>query len=164
MRLYLVRHAIAELRDAERWPVDGERPLTARGVRRFRRAARGVATLAPRVERVLSSPFVRAWDTALILKREAGWPAPERCEVLQTSPAAEVMQVVQANRDAASLALVGHEPYLSAFGSYLLTGEESGARLLLRKGAIACFLLADDPDTRAELQWLLQPRALRGLV
>ena len=77
MELYLVRHAIAGKPDAASWPDDSERPLTEEGITRFRPAARGLATLVPDVERVLSSPWTRAWQTAEILQEENDWPAPE---------------------------------------------------------------------------------------
>ena len=74
MELYLVRHAVAEARDAEQWPDDGLRPLTADGEAKFRKAARGLHRLAPTVDAVVASPFTRAWRTAELLQEEAGWP------------------------------------------------------------------------------------------
>ena len=60
-----------------RWPDDSERPLTEEGIARFRPAARGLAKIVPTVERVLASPYPRAWQTAEIVHEETGWPAPE---------------------------------------------------------------------------------------
>ena len=74
--LYVVRHAVAYERDAERWPDDARRPLTPKGEQRFQEAVKGLTSVAaPEVEVVLSSPFARAWRTAEILA-EAGWAAP----------------------------------------------------------------------------------------
>ena len=73
MELYLVRHAIAGHADHARWPDDTQRPLTEEGIARFQPAARGLARIVPTVERVLSSPWVRAWQTAEILQEESGW-------------------------------------------------------------------------------------------
>jgi phosphohistidine phosphatase len=67
MRIVLFRHGPAEARDAERWPDDSQRPLTKHGVDVTRRAARGVARMEPRIARVVSSPAVRALDTARLL-------------------------------------------------------------------------------------------------
>ena len=47
MRLYLVRHAIAHDRDAKKWPDDGQRPLTKRGIQRFEQVAAGLRKLVP---------------------------------------------------------------------------------------------------------------------
>src|SRR3954468_17149609 len=83
MDVYLVRHAIAATRDSAQWPDDSERPLTSEGEARFRKAARGLRRVAARVDVVLASPYVRAWQTAEILERAAGWPAPERAPELE---------------------------------------------------------------------------------
>lgn len=165
MEVYIVRHAIAGERDPERWPDDRLRPLTPRGVKRFRRAARGVRRLAPSVNVVLSSPFTRAWQTAELLANEAGWPAPERCDALAAGRTpAEVVMALRTRGMSDTVALVGHEPYLSELVSYLLTGSGAGARLELRKGAVVALGLQGrvEPGT-AVLRWLLQPRALRAL-
>jgi phosphohistidine phosphatase SixA len=53
VELYLVRHAIAEQRDAVRWPDDSQRPLTAEVIARFRPAARGLSRIVSTVARVL---------------------------------------------------------------------------------------------------------------
>ena len=67
MKVYLVRHAIAHERNRTRWPKDAARPLTAAGKQKFRKTARGLARLLPKSALLLTSPFVRARDTALIL-------------------------------------------------------------------------------------------------
>ena len=123
LRLYLVRHAIAEDRDPVLWPEDGKRPLTQRGVRRFRRAARGISALVPEVDVLLSSPFVRAWDTALMLTDEAGWPQPLTCDELTTDAPTAVISALQPYADRELIALVGHEPYLGHFAAALLGSE-----------------------------------------
>ena len=74
MELLIVRHAIACEGDAKRWPDDGARPLSPRGVLRARRAAAGLKKLAVRPVRVLVSPLVRTQQTAAILTQYAGWP------------------------------------------------------------------------------------------
>ena len=55
MDVYLIRHAIAELRDATRWPDDSLRPLSDEGSERFRRAARGLSLVVPSL--VDEAPF-----------------------------------------------------------------------------------------------------------
>jgi phosphohistidine phosphatase len=160
-----VRHAIAGERDPERWPDDRERPLTARGVRRFRTAARGVGRLVPSVDRVLSSSWTRAWDTAKILERRTGWPAPERLTALEGGLPDAVVAALAAYSDADTLALVGHEPYLGELASFLLTGEPHRVRFDLNKGgAIALTFAGEIEAGQAHLRWLLQPKALRRLA
>src|SRR5213079_2536476 len=67
MDICLIRHAIAAQRDPEQWPDDRDRPLTPKGEQRFRKTARGLAGVVPRMDVVFSSPLERAWRTAAIL-------------------------------------------------------------------------------------------------
>lgn len=149
--VYVVRHAIAEQRDAERWPDDAKRPLTKEGEARFREAARGLKLLTAEVETVLSSPYVRAWRTAEILHEETGWPKPERCEELEAdrSPA-DALGVVEGR---GTVAVVGHEPFLSGFIGLLLG---SGLSIDFKKGGVA---FVED----GALRWYATPKILREI-
>ena len=82
MELLIVRHAIALERDTNRWPDDEERPLSARGLARARKAALGLKALSAAPGRVLTSPLLRAAQTAAILAQVAGWPKPVACRQL----------------------------------------------------------------------------------
>ena len=163
--LYLVRHAIAEERDRQRFPDDATRPLSERGVARFRPAARGLARVVPTVELVLASPYVRAWQTAELLVEEAGWPAPERCEALEAiRDPAHVLEALRALGAWTAVALVGHEPGLSELASLLLAGDPDRVRLQLAKGSV---MLLELPRAAAAgtatLRWSLTPTLLRRL-
>src|SRR6266702_4770842 len=138
MDLYLVRHGVAYDPDPDQWPDDKDRPLTPDGEKKFRRTARGLRKLVPSVNVVLSSPWVRAWRTAELLEKEAGWPAPVACDALESgrSPA-EVLQALQPFATAAAIVLVGHEPNMHELASYLLSGDTSHVQLEFRKGGVA---------------------------
>ena len=126
--LYLVRHAFAAHADPARWPDDAVRPLTEEGITRFRAAARGLRRLVPAVDSVLSSGFARAWQTAELLHDDAGWPEPEECPALEAGrPASAALDILQGS-SAHSIALVGHEPYLSTLASLLCTGRDRCSR------------------------------------
>lgn len=158
--LYLVRHAIAEDRDATRWPDDSQRPLTAVGIERFRRAARGLRTVVPSVERVISSPFVRAWQTAELLREEAGWPEPEPGRELGADRDPSEPAALARQNGVSSLALVGHEPQLSQLASLLTTGDETRLAIDLKKGGVIA--LAASPGGHG-VRWIATPKLLRGL-
>src|SRR2546425_8445970 len=64
MRIYLLRHAIAEPRDPSHYPADSDRPLTREGTRKMEVAARGLRAADARFDVVLTSPLVRARQTA----------------------------------------------------------------------------------------------------
>src|SRR5215207_2043750 len=165
MHVYLVRHAIAFAPDPNKWPDDRERPLTPNGEKKFRRAVRGLASLVPAVDVVLSSPLTRAWQTAEILQAKADWPQPLRFEALEPgrSPA-EVLDGLQPHAGAASIALVGHEPSLHELASYFLGGDPNNVQLVMRNGGVAGLVFEHSPlPGSAALEWLLLPRILRSL-
>jgi phosphohistidine phosphatase len=163
--VYLVRHAIGEQRDSARWPDDAERPLSARGVARFRIAARGLRRLVPQVDAVHASPYTRARQTAELLHAETGWPAAQPCPLLAANrPPADALPLLQTATPPASVALVGHEPFLSSLASLLVSGDERVLRLELKKGAVALLGCAGRPAPgTALLRWSVSPRVLRLL-
>jgi phosphohistidine phosphatase len=165
MDLYLVRHAVAFSPDPTQWPDDGERPLTPEGEARFRKAARGIRRIVASIDVVLSSPLPRAWRSAELLEEEAGWPAPKPEPVLQAgrSPA-EGIELMEPHLEVASLALVGHEPYLSELASILLTGRPTSLTMDVKKGGVAHLWLEDGLRRgTASLRWLVTPKVLRSL-
>src|SRR5207237_921284 len=108
------------------WPDDRDRPLMAKGVRRFRRLARLLQGSAAAPDVVLSSPLARAWQTALILEGDAGWPGPEVCAALEPgTPPEAALAALEPHVQRNTAALVGHEPDLHVLVGYLLTGSDS---------------------------------------
>jgi phosphohistidine phosphatase len=164
LALYLVRHAFAAHADPAQWPDDAERPVTPDGAERFRRAARGLRRIAPDVDAVLSSGFARAWQTAELLHAEAGWPEPEDCPALEVGRSPLEALDALGGRRGGSIALVGHEPYLSGLASLLSTGREGALALELKKGGVV-LLDCDGPAAPggAVLRWAVAPRILRAL-
>jgi phosphohistidine phosphatase len=161
--LYLVRHAVAFEEDPARWPDDSRRPLTPRGERDFRPAARGIGRLVPSVEVVLSSPFPRAWSTAEILGQEAGWPEPVAAPGLEKDRTpADAIKAIEEHAARSSMAVVGHEPNLTELASTLL-GTDRVSIELEKGGAMA---LDGGPAIlpgSAVLRWLVTPEVLRSL-
>jgi len=163
MDVYLVRHAIAHERNDARWPNDAQRPLTATGKRKFREAARGLARFLPKKVRVLTSPCVRARETARILVSVAKLGKPVETPGLASGKAArESFALLRAQRRKA-VVMVGHEPNLSTWMSAALA-EHSRIDVEFKKGGAAClrFEGAIAPG-RATLVWMLTPRALRSM-
>jgi phosphohistidine phosphatase len=164
--LYLVRHAVAHKRDAERWPDDSKRPLTPGGEEEFVGAARGLASVVPEVDVLLSSPYERAWRTAEILTQHAGWPAPQELPALEPDvPPEQVVPALETHADRQSIALVGHRPCLHELAVYLLTGDATGADMKIKKGGVVCIEFDEAPESGAgTLRWLFTPRVLRTLA
>ncbi len=164
MEVYLIRHAIAEPRDPGRWPDDSQRPLTLEGARRFHQAALGLKWLVPVVDQVLSSRYTRTWHTAQILAAEAGWPRPVVCRGLEPERALrEMCRVLRGHAAWQTIALVGHGHHLNALASYLLSGDETGAVVELKKGGVIALSMEDGVAPRAaRLRWALSPKVLRS--
>ncbi|MGE3857846.1 MAG: histidine phosphatase family protein [Dehalococcoidia bacterium] len=159
-RLYLVRHAVALPRDPARWPEDSERPLSRGGERYFRRVARGLARTVAPPEVVCSSPWLRAWETALILE-SAGWPGPQVLPALAPGGDPEAV-VATIPAEAGRVVLVGHEPDLGRLASFLLTGDPDRVSIEVKKGGV--MLLDHDRDrARATLKWHAAPQFLRRI-
>jgi phosphohistidine phosphatase len=166
MRLLVVRHAIAEDREAfaRSDKDDANRPLTSEGRRKMERAALGLKQLVPALDVLAASPYKRAFDTAEIIAGAYGGVTVER--VPELAPGAGVDRVVgwlTGRHARGSVAVVGHEPDLSRLVCTLLAAT-NGPFLELRKGA-ACLLEFPGPVGKgaATLDWFLGPKHLRLL-
>lgn len=165
MRLYVVRHGVAEVTAAS--GRDRDRRLTPEGRAKMRRAARGLARLGVTVDVLLTSPLPRASETAALVAAELPKaPRPQVCDALATGTGpVELLRQLRAHHDAADLMVVGHEPTLSGLIALLLTGSPEGATITLKKGAVALLELGRlAPHAEASLAWLLPPRALRKMA
>ena len=164
MELLIVRHAIAFESNEKRWPDDGARPLSPRGVMRARRAAAGLKKLAVRPVRVLASPLERTQQTAAILTQYAGWPKALPCPLLLPGSSPQELLALLARTRGQRLAVVGHQPDLGRLIAVCLPGDAGSAAFELRKMAVA--LIAFDGAPRAsqgELRWLVPPKLLRAV-
>lgn len=160
-RMFLVRHAIAHERNRARWPDDSQRPLTATGKRKFRKAARGLGRLLPKSARILTSPYVRARETAGILSAIHGGRFVECPELGHGEKPQAVFELLRV-RPGADVVLVGHEPDL---GRFLAAALGAGsARIVFKKGGAACIEFGRRVIAGgATLQWFMTPRMLRAL-
>jgi phosphohistidine phosphatase len=161
-RIYIVRHAIAAERGDE-YPDDAVRPLTPDGIDRFRQVARGLAWLDVRVDRILTSPLVRARQTADILADEL----PGKPQVIETDalvPGAtfdELRTHLAEFSRCSSVALVGHEPGLGELAARLLGMRHP---LAFKKGGVCRIDIETLPPAGpGELRWFAPPRMLARL-
>jgi phosphohistidine phosphatase len=159
--LYLVRHAAAE--DARAGQSDADRALTAEGIRKFRRAAEGIARLlAERPPPVLlTSPFLRAHQTATILA-DAFDRLKVKVDVRLTqalAPPGRLPELLRETGRGDTLA-VAHDPFLSEWIGMLCCGR--AGQVQMKKGALAALDLAAN-SASAELLYLVQPAMLRRL-
>ena len=138
-----VPHGLAGLDDAER-------PLVAEGEREARAAGRALRALKVRPDRIVTSPLVRARQTAQLAAAELGVPSFED-DALSPGFAQTDLEALFARHDGDCIVLVGHDPDFSR-----LVHDLTGAQIEMAKGGVARI---DYP--RGVLDWLLRPRALR---
>jgi phosphohistidine phosphatase len=158
MLLYFVRHG-----KAAAGPRDAERPLTDDGADEMRRVARKLAKLGVAFDATLASPLIRARQTAEVLAAAGIAGVVEECAALApggTLDAALDRVAHHAARGAGRVALVGHEPTLSAWAAHLAGGPTCAFEL--KKGGIVGLELPDRPpfEGRATLFWLTSPKLL----
>jgi len=160
MQLYVVRHGIAV--DDGAGDPDDWRTLTKKGRRRFQRTARAFGNLGRKLDLILTSPLVRAVQTAEILAGETDHGEVAVLAELDPKFDVEAARKAVANRagNAEALAIVGHEPQLSAVLA-ALSGVRQ-AEIDLEKGAIVRVDVQSLTDGgSANPRWWLKPRGSR---
>lgn len=160
MNLYIIRHAIAE----EEYPSgdDSQRALTEKGGKKMRQIAKGLRILGVEFDAILSSPYLRAQETAEILadvfkmKKQIAFSD----NLVPMGDPDLLIAEINEKYTVDSLAIIGHEPYLTTLTS-LLVGQGSPVDLILKKGGV-CRLATDDlhHSHHAALEWLLTPGVL----
>ena len=167
MNLYLMRHGIALAQDDPSVAHDAERPLTSKGSKRMRKAAHGLSALAIPFDSILTSPLIRARQTADIVASTLGL---ETCleEISGLAPESNVehlMLSLTRYQDRKHVLLVGHEPLLSSAAEHLLGGRKpANLNIEFKKGSLCRIEIDSLPTTAAgTLHWLLTPKQLRLL-
>jgi phosphohistidine phosphatase len=161
--LLVIRHAIAEPR-GDAWPDDTQRPLTDKGAARMHDIASRLQALGEIADVVLTSPLVRAKQTADIVA-EVWSPSPTIMEMPALAPGhtpAATAAALAACRGHARVAVVGHEPDLGEWVAWVI-----GARLPLpfKKGGVARVDVPTWPPSRdGQLIWFATPKMLRSGV
>ena len=158
--LYFVRHGLAEER-GDAWPDDAKRPLTDEGISRMRKAARGLSRLGVSVDIVLTSPLVRARQTAEIVAGELD-PRPSLVNVESLTPGGSYAAVVadlEKHSRKTRIALVGHEPMIGELAAKMIGSRHP---IEFKKGAVCRIDVEQLPPTGpGDLRWLMTTKMLR---
>ena len=161
-QLYLIRHGIAA--EPEKYTSDRDRPLTDEGKRKTRKVAARLSELNLNFQLILTSPLVRARQTAEIL-HSAGLGSQ-----LQESTALTPEGHIQTwltwweqwqKTGGNSLALVGHQPNLGHWAEILIWGKPQDS-LVVKKAGIIGIELPDSgsPVGQGQLFWLTSPKLM----
>lgn len=159
MRVYFLRHGDAE--DRRAGLSDSERRLTGEGIEEMRAVARGMKRLGLEFDRILTSPYLRARETAAIaaealkqqdrLREEPGLRSG--CEFR------DLLAVLDAVRPDERVLLVGHEPDFSTFVSAII----GGGAMRMRKAGLAAVEWTPPEPGAGELLFLLAPTHLAAM-
>lgn len=157
--IYFIRHAIAVARSAE--VLDAARPLTPKGVARFKREVQGMQRAGLHWNFLLHSPWRRAVETAELLSPLAD---EVRAEPALSAPVTDDWPSVLAREPVADrVALVGHQPWLSQMAAMLLWADaDRGAQLELKKGGVI-WVRGEPRFGECKLRGLYPPKLLRTI-
>jgi phosphohistidine phosphatase len=160
--LYVIRHGLAEER-GDAWPDDNKRPLTDEGISRMRKSARGLSRVGVTIDVILTSPLVRARQTAELVAGNLD-PRPSLVNVDSLAPDgsyAAVLADLEKHARRCRIGLVGHEPMLGELAARLIGSRHA---IEFKKGAV-CRIDIDDlpPAGPGDLRWMLTPKIMRAL-
>lgn len=164
--LYLMRHGIAVERGSGGILDDAKRPLTPDGKKRVREIAEGLLRIGLELDWIVTSPLVRAVETAELVGEALGRNVPmDFCEAMKPGGSAEALLKFLAHQPARRRVIcVGHEPDLGELAARLI-GAGRAANLGFKKGG--CCLIRFEvfpPRQPGELLWWLTPKILRKLA
>jgi len=163
MELYIIRHGLAHPLGHKNDFTDEKRTLTSVGRDRIREVARGLRKLGVKPEMMLTSPLVRAQETADIIADLVGVDRQMLLTTANLAPefsSGDLFAEIK-EKHVESIALVGHEPDLGELAGQIISGQDQFA-LPLKKGGTCCIDVTETvPTFKGTLSWLLTPKQLR---
>jgi phosphohistidine phosphatase len=155
MICYFLRHGIAA--DAARFAgSDRDRPLTGKGIEKMTAVAKRLAEMDVVLDCIVTSPLLRAKQTAQIVADALGLRPVEDARLGPGFSYDRLREVLGERRDANAIMLVGHEPAMSE-----TVGDAiGGASIDFKKGAIAAVEFPDPQSARGVLLWMASPKIL----
>jgi len=155
MQLYFLRHGLADWPD---WDSarDGERPLTDEGIEKMKAEAKAIQRLGVQLDAILSSPLVRARQTAEAVARRLDMDVIEDAALAPGFDAERLRGILRRHARAGALMLVGHEPDFGRSVAHLI----GGGRVAMKKGGLARVDLESLEPPSGTLVWLLAPKVL----
>lgn len=164
MNLYLMRHAIAAEADGN--TEDSQRPLTEKGREKLGKIVCNLEKLGLEVDVILSSPYLRARQTAAVVAEGLNVRPKNMLETENLTPFAfsdKLVEEIKARDPVENLLLVGHEPFLSQLIGTLVAGDASLSIDMKKAGLCKLSIVQLTNGRCATLEWLLTPAQLAGI-
>ena len=164
MRLHLIRHGIAMDRDDPLCPAEAERPLTTEGLKKTTEVARGMKKIGIKPEVVLTSPYLRAVQTAEIAGAALKLDDKKVIRTEALLPGAKPAELFEelAKLKASEVLCCGHAPNLDEVIAYAVGCR--AAITELKKAGVASLEIESFAPPKAKLASLYTPRMLRKVA
>lgn len=159
--LYIIRHGLAgkKLEDIAK---DDQRPLKKKGIAEMKGIAKGLKGLKISFDRVFTSPLVRSKETAEIVNTHCSHTKEVTVTPLLSPDASfkNLIEFLNTFKDLKTVAIVGHEPFLSCFASYCLSKNENPLMYLKKGGILMLKIDGVISPGRCLLAWLMEPEQM----
>jgi phosphohistidine phosphatase len=162
MELYIVRHGIAVDREDPQCPADPERFLTEEGIEKSRQVAKGVAEVASIPDLILTSPYLRASQTAELFADVLEYSKNKIRKSDLLLPGAEPLQLFRElakDKELSTVFVFGHAPHLDDLMATAIGTKHHISSL--KKAGVALVELKRLMPPSGELVWLATPKLLR---
>ena len=162
MQLFIVRHGIAVDREDPKCPADPDRFLTDEGIEKTRQVAQGVAEIGAAADLMVTSPYLRAFQTAEIFAMQLGYAKQKIRKSDFLLPGAEPLQLFRElakDKELSVVFLFGHAPHLDDVVATALGTKHHVTSL--KKAGVAHVELRRLVPPSGELIWLATPKLLR---
>jgi phosphohistidine phosphatase len=156
--LYFIRHADALALGERGITEDAERPLSEKGEEQANAAAKALKKHGVDLDRLYTSPLLRARQTADILAKtwSSGALAVETCDALEPGSKPRKLSRFLLKQEGERVGLVGHMPHLAEIAAWLIGSKK--AQIDIAKSGVLCLHCGDATGKGlAELQWLVTP-------
>ncbi len=155
MKLFFLRHGLAGEKSA--WHGDdAKRPLTTEGITKMKRTAKTLAALDLNLDVIVTSPLVRAKQTAEIVAKKFKCPLVEDQRLALGFNDNQLKEILLDHPETSNVMLVGHEPDFSETISTFI----GGGRVVCEKDGLARVDLPNSHSKHGELKWLMPSEVL----
>lgn len=167
MHLFIIRHAVAEEREefAKKNTDDSLRPLTGKGKKKLQKMILSLEKEFEKLDLVVTSPYLRAKQSAQVVSDIMDNAKVVECaELVPHAPPQSLVKWIKTHCGSCKrIAVVGHEPHISSFTSYVLSGDPKESFVEMKKSSVALIEVGNFEDmtpSKAKLQWLASPRMM----
>jgi phosphohistidine phosphatase len=162
MQLYIVRHGIAIDREDPKCPPEAERYLTVEGAEKTKQVAKGIAALGIHADLMVSSPYVRAMQTAAIFAGALNYQKQKIRRTDSLLPSAEpiaILRELAREKNASSVFCFGHAPHVDGLLAAAVAAQHHIATM--KKSGVALVELKRLSPPNGQLVWLVTPKLIR---